>query len=223
MYRQLKLWEYQESSEATTQQPQLASQELSLPDGDVIIYPNLFDTTKSDKLFSELYNNIRWRQDSIKFYGKTVPLPRLTAWYGDNGKSYIYSGIKMNPEPWTSSLLEIKSQIELLSNVQYNSVLLNLYRDGKDSVSWHSDDEPELGKNPVIGSVSFGETRRFMFRHKYKKYVSQEINLTHGSFLIMKGTTQEFWQHQVPKTSKLVKPRINLTFRVIFTNTSDNP
>ncbi|MBD2530026.1 alpha-ketoglutarate-dependent dioxygenase AlkB [Nostoc flagelliforme FACHB-838] len=219
MYKQLNLWENGETLEPATVQSQITPQNLILPDGDLVIYPNLFDTTESDQLFYELYNNTHWRQDAIKLYGKSIPLPRLTAWYGDRGTSYTYSGIEMNPEPWTSILLQIKSKIEPLSNVKFNSVLLNLYRDGKDGVSWHSDDEPELGNNTVIGSVSFGDTRRFMFRHKSKKYASQEVNLTHGSFLLMRGTTQQFWQHQIPKTSKPVKPRINLTFRVIITST----
>ena len=121
----------------------------------------------------------------------------------------------MEPQRWTTTLIKIKSQIEDVTNTTFNSVLLNLYRDGKDSVVWHSDDEPELGKNPEIGSVSFGATRRFMFRHKFKKELKFEIELTHGSFLLMKGVTQHFWQHQIPKTNKLIQPRINLTFRKV--------
>jgi len=217
MYKQLNLWEDQEDLETAITQAKLISNKLPLPDGDVVVYPKFFDLEKSDQLFSDLYNNTLWRQDSIKFYGKSIPLPRLTAWYGDNGKAYTYSGIEMNPEPWTPTLLSIKSKIESLADVEFNSVLLNLYRSGKDSVSWHSDDEPELGKNPVIGSVSFGDTRRFMFRRKGQKDGRKvEIDLTHGSLLIMKGKTQYFWQHQIPKTSKIVQPRINLTFRVII-------
>lgn len=188
-----------------------------MDNADVIIYRHLFYKEESDQLFYELYNNTNWRQDSISFYGKSIPLPRLTAWYGNSGKSYTYSGIEMEPEHWTPNLLKIKSKIEILADVEFNSVLLNLYRSGKDSVSWHSDDEAELGKNPVIASVSFGDTRRFMFREKNQKDARKiEIELDHGSFLIMRGETQHFWQHQVPKTSKPVNPRINLTFRVII-------
>lgn len=217
MYKQLNLWEYQEDLGSTKTQEKLISKKLPIPDGDVVVYPNLFDREESNQLFSDLYNNTPWRQDSITFYGKTIPLPRLTAWYGDSGKSYTYSGIEMNPEPWNPTLLRIKSKIESLANVKFNSVLLNLYRSGKDSVSWHSDDEPELGKNPVIASLSFGDTRRFMFRRKDQKDGRKiEVDLTNGSALIMKGTTQHFWQHQIPKTSKPVKQRINLTFRVII-------
>ncbi|MDM9379269.1 alpha-ketoglutarate-dependent dioxygenase AlkB [Chlorogloeopsis sp. ULAP01] len=188
---------------------------LSMPDADVIFYRNFYNQQESDELFQTLFNEIKWRQDKMKIYGKEVNLPRKTAWYGDKNKSYTFSGIHLQPEPWTPRLLQVKEKLEKIAKVQFNSVLLNLYRDGNDGISWHTDAETELGKNPVIGSVSFGGTRRFMFRHKYNKELKAEIELTHGSFLLMAGTTQHFWQHQIPKTSKNVQPRINLTFRVI--------
>jgi alkylated DNA repair dioxygenase AlkB len=189
---------------------------LEMPDAEVRLYPGLFGVEESDRLYQELNQTILWQQDQIKIFGKTVPLPRLTAWYGEPGKSYTYSGIQMTPYEWTRSLVEIKSRIEPLAGVEFNSVLLNLYRTGQDSVAWHSDDEPELGENPVIGSVSFGGTRRFALKHKYRKELSKvEVDLTHGSFLLMAGSTQHFWQHQIAKTTKKVQPRINLTFRVI--------
>ncbi len=215
MYKQKGLWDKLENSEKTPKTSQPIADSLSMPEGDIVIYQTLFDEKESNQLFSNLYNDPNWKQEYIKMYGNSVPIPRLTAWYGDSGKSYTYSKIAMNPQPWTPTLLEIKSKIEVLSGVEFNSVLLNLYRSGSDSVAWHSDDEPELGENPVIGSVSFGGTRRFMFRHKYKKELKKEVNLAHGTFLLMKGSTQHFWQHQIPKTAKLVEPRINLTFRVI--------
>ena len=215
MYKEISLWDTPENLGLTEATSQPIPELLSMPDGDVVIYQTWFKQKESNQLFSDLYNNTNWKQEYIKFYGKPVPIPRLTAWYGDSGKSYTYSKIAMNPEPWTSALLKIKVRIEALSGVQFNSVLLNLYRSGSDSVAWHSDDEPELGNNPVIGSVSFGGTRRFVFRHKYKKELKKAVDLAHGSFLIMKGSTQHFWQHQVPKTAKPVEPRINLTFRVI--------
>jgi alkylated DNA repair dioxygenase AlkB len=218
MYNQLNLFSPNHKSlERTTNGKNLIREPILMDNADVIIYRHLFYKEESDQLFYELYNNTNWRQDSISFYGKSIPLPRLTAWYGNSGKSYTYSGIEMEPEHWTPNLLKIKSKIEILADVEFNSVLLNLYRSGKDSVSWHSDDEAELGKNPVIASVSFGDTRRFMFREKNQKDARKiEIELDHGSFLIMRGETQHFWQHQVPKTSKPVNPRINLTFRVII-------
>jgi alkylated DNA repair dioxygenase AlkB len=175
----------------------------------------LFNASDSAAFFTELYHAIDWRQDSITVYGQRVPLPRLTAWYGDAGTTYSYSGITMQPQPWTPALWQIKQAIQPLAGVEFNSVLLNLYRDGNDSVGWHSDDEPELGENPVIGSVSFGAERRFQLRHKMNHAWKQEITLNSGSLLLMQGTTQHFWQHQVPKTAKPVSARINLTFRVI--------
>lgn len=193
----------------------LVKEALSIPDAEVTFYRNFYNQRESDELFQTLCNEINWRQDKIKLYGKEVNLPRQTAWYGDKGKSYTFSGIHLDPEPWTLRLLQIKEQIERVAKVSFNSVLLNLYRDGNDGISWHTDAEPELGKNPVIASVSLGGTRRFMFRHKQNKDLKAEVELTHGSFLLMAGATQHFWQHQIPKTSKLVEPRINLTFRVI--------
>jgi alkylated DNA repair dioxygenase AlkB len=188
---------------------------LSLPNADIILYPSVFDKPESDRLLAELTQTIQWRQDWITIYGRSLPQPRLTAWYGDPGKSYTYSGITMNPAPWTPTLLTLKAKVDALAGVTFNSVLLNLYRDGTDSMGWHSDDEPELGTNPVIGSLSLGETRRFMLRHRFEKGLKHQLELTSGSFLLMRGTTQRYWQHQVPKTRRSVLPRINLTFRVI--------
>ena len=191
--------------------------EIITIDGYVSLYENLFTPKQSQDLFSELFQHIPWQQDNIKRFGQSIPLPRLTAWYGDAGKSYTYSGITMNPLIWTRPLLTIKNKIEKITQHQFNSVLLNQYRHGKDSVAWHSDDEPELGKEPIIASVSFGETRQFMLKHKFKAEIKPiTLNLTSGSLLLMKGKTQECWLHQVPKTRNEVEPRINLTFRTIF-------
>ncbi|MFN6476613.1 alpha-ketoglutarate-dependent dioxygenase AlkB [Nostoc sp. DedQUE07] len=188
---------------------------LSMQDADVSFYRNFFNQQDSDELFQTLFNEIQWRQDKMKIYGKEVNLPRKTAWYGDRNMSYKFSGIHLDPEPWIPTLLQVKEKVDKVAKVKFNSVLLNLYRDGKDGISWHTDAEPELGNNPVIGSVSFGGARRFMFRHKHNQDLKAEIELIHGSFLLMAGATQHFWQHQIPKTSKQVQPRINLTFRVI--------
>jgi alkylated DNA repair dioxygenase AlkB len=190
---------------------------LSMVDADVIFYRDYFCKEESDKLLHELLRGIEWKQDSIKYYGKEMDLPRLTAWYGDFDTSYTYSNIAMKSSEWTPTLLYVKEKVEEVAGVEFNSVLLNLYRNGKDSVSWHRDNEPELGKNPVIASVSFGDKRRFQFKHISKKELGRvDVDLTHGSLLIMKGSTQEFWLHQIPKTSKLVNPRVNLTFRRIL-------
>lgn len=193
----------------------LCQEVISHFDSDVMLYRHCFSLEDSDRLYSQLYDSIHWRQDSAKFFGKTHALPRLTAWYGERGKSYSYSGIRMEPEPWTAPLLEVKARVEQIIPQRFNSVLLNLYRHGQDSMGWHSDDEPSLGSNPAIASVSFGGTRRFRLRHRFQKETTVTLELDHGSLLIMSGPTQHYWQHQVPKTSKPVSPRINLTFRVI--------
>jgi alkylated DNA repair dioxygenase AlkB len=191
-------------------------QTLISKDGEVILYPNFFTFPESKDLLSQLETKILWRQDYIKIHGKTLAMPRLTAFYGDKDITYTYSRITMKAEAWIPELLAIKKRIEVIAKVNFNSVLLNLYRTGKDSMSWHSDDEPELGKNPIIASVSLGETRRFMLKHKYQKDLpSLSVDLTSGSFLLMQGNTQHFWQHQIPKSQKSLGKRINLTFRII--------
>jgi alkylated DNA repair dioxygenase AlkB len=185
-----------------------------IENGEYLFFPDFFSKSESDLFLQKLKNEIEWKQESMNMYGKKVHFPRLTAWYGDNDKPYSFSGITLQPKIWTKELLEIKAKIEPLTNVQFNSVLLNRYRSGNDSISWHTDAEKELGQNPVIASVNFGATRKFQLRHINTKE-KVEIELTHGSLLIMKGELQHFWQHQVPKTSKFVNERINLTFRVI--------
>lgn len=190
-------------------------QKLDMIDAEVYFYRDFFSKKEADNYFRILKNEIKWQQDFIKFYGKEMLIPRLTAWYGETDKPYTYSGIPMKPHPWSKELMEIKERIEKEAKVTFTSVLLNQYRTGKDSVSWHSDDEKELGRNPVIGSVSFGEERPFHFKHKEDKNLKEKILLTHGSFLLMGGETQHHWKHQIPKTSREILPRINLTFRVI--------
>jgi alkylated DNA repair dioxygenase AlkB len=184
-------------------------------DGLAFFYPGFFSKNESESLYKSLLNTIVWQQDHIKMFGKRLDLPRLTAWYGDLNKTYTYSGIPMNPKIWTPALLDIKSRVEEVAQVEFSSVLLNLYRNGQDSVSWHSDDEPELGNNPVIGSVSFGATRRFRMRHIHDKSLVKEVALSDGSFLLMLGETQHYWEHEIPKSAKVTEARINLTFRVI--------
>ncbi len=188
---------------------------LNMPDADVVYFPIFFDRISSNNLFEVLLNLIAWQQDYITVFGKTYPQPRLTALYANNNNTYSYSGITMNPKNFTKELLLIKEKVETVCKVKFTTCLLNQYRDGQDSNGWHSDNEKELGSNPVIASVSFGEERWFHFKHRTNKNLKQKILLQHGSLLIMKGTTQEFWLHQIPKSKKVTKPRINLTFRVI--------
>ncbi|GFE72289.1 alpha-ketoglutarate-dependent dioxygenase AlkB [Chroococcus sp. FPU101] len=191
-------------------------EQLLIEQGEIIYYSNFFDQPTSDFLYQELEKKIKWSQEYFKIYGKSIALPRLTAWYGEPEKRYTYSNIEMNPHPWIEPLLFMKKEIELVAKVKFNSVLLNFYRDGNDGVAWHSDDEKELGESPVIGSVSLGGIRRFMLKPKNKESNQKyEIELADGSFLLMSGETQKYWLHQIPKTKKQVKPRINLTFRII--------
>jgi len=189
---------------------------IALPDAEITLVESFWDREWSDRAFAQLLAETHWRQESAWLFSQSIPLPRLTAWYGDVGKSYTYSGIEMQPESWTDLLLEIKAAVDAIAQVKFNSVLLNLYRDGTDGVGWHSDAEPSLGRNPVIASVSFGATRRFSLKHKQRRDLQPvHLNLTHGSVLIMQGKTQHGWQHQVPKTTKPVGQRLNLTFRII--------
>lgn len=190
-------------------------QEFAISDADVVLYSDFFGVQESDRYFQDLRNTIHWRQDKIKLFGKEYDQPRLVAWYADAGKTYTYSNISMQPEAWTSSLISIKHRIEESVELSFNSVLINYYRHGRDSMSWHSDDEPELGQNPAIASVSFGAERVLHFRHKLTQD-KVKIRLPHGSLLIMQGATQHFWQHQIPKTTKAIAPRMNLTFRWIL-------
>lgn len=148
-------------------------------------------------------------------FGRRQQIPRLTAWFGDRLKDYTYSGITMTPNPWTDLLAEIRDRTGALAGTHFSSVLLNLYRDGRDSVAWHADDEPELGPEPIIGSVSLGATRRFHLRPRDRSSETVSVDLEHGDVLVMRGPMQHSWQHQVPKTAKTVGPRINLTFRQI--------
>jgi len=188
---------------------------IKINDAELLYHPNFFNKVESDRIFKSLMETIEWKQDKINMYGRELPLPRLSAWYGENNKPYTYSGITLNPLPWTNELLKIKEKIEAEANVKFSSVLLNRYRDGQDYVGWHTDAEKELGRNPVIGSVNFGATRKFQLRRIDDHQEKFELELKHGTFLVMQGSTQHFWQHQVPKTTTKIGERINLTFRVI--------
>lgn len=189
---------------------------LELRDADVTFFERFFSPENSAVYFERLKKDTAWRQDKITFYGREMNLPRRTAWYGAAGKRYVFSGIAFEPLPFTETLLEIKRAVEERSKATFNCVLLNFYRDGKDGIAPHADDEPELGIDPAIGSVSFGGARRFILRHKTERQLKTEILLTDGSYLLMKGKTQTFWRHSIPKTAKRVDERINLTFRTII-------
>ncbi|MFT6371178.1 MAG: alkylated DNA repair dioxygenase AlkB [Maribacter sp.] len=190
-------------------------QHLNLPDSSITYYPNFMDIVIADDYFTLLKNNIAWQQDDIKVFGKVYAQPRLTALYANNNKPYSYSNLTMKPHQFTKELQDIKEKIEVLSKCSFTTCLLNLYRDGKDSNGWHADNEKELGQNPVIASISLGTPRYFHIKHNTMVDAKHKMLLGHGSLLLMMGETQHFWKHQIPKTSKPIGERINLTFRVV--------
>jgi alkylated DNA repair dioxygenase AlkB len=172
-----------------------------------------FGEDESAALFAGLRTGIAWRQDAMRIAGKSIDLPRLTAWYGDPGTEHTYSGILNVPEPWTPELAAIKARLEAATGAPYNAVLLNLYRGGADSMGWHADDEREI--SPTIASVSLGAARTFQFRRKAPPRDVISMRLTSGSLLLMSGSTQQLWQHRVPKEPAQGE-RINLTFRCVL-------
>jgi alkylated DNA repair dioxygenase AlkB len=186
-----------------------------MADAEVLLFANLFSAQESQRLLDELRLEISWKQEFIRLYGKVHALPRLTAWYGEPDATYSYSGIENKALPWTPTLTEIRHRIERVSHARFNSVLLNLYRDGMDSMAWHADDEPELGANPAIGSVSFGASRPLLMKHRTEKSRKQTVVLDNGSFLLMKGSTQHYWLHSIAKSRRPMGERINLTFRFV--------
>ncbi len=188
---------------------------LQLPDADIVYFPSFFASDVATDLYLDLLREIPWQQDNIKVFGKEHVQPRLTALFGNDAKPYSYSNITMQPKPWNLLLQKIKYHVESVAEINFTTVLLNYYRDGKDSNGWHADNEKELGLNPTIASVSLGSERMFQLKHNTDRSLRQNILLENGSLLIMKGATQHHWKHQIPKTSKPIGGRINLTFRVI--------
>lgn len=191
---------------------------LPLADAEVHYFPAFIDSSQADRLFETLKKETPWQQDPITIFGKTYPQPRLTALYGTNEETYTYSGITMKPHPFMPIHLDLLEKLQIVCDAPFTTVLMNLYRDGQDSNGWHSDDEKELGKNPVIASISLGAERVFHFKHKKRKEERYRLTLKHGSLLLMQGMTQHYWHHQLPKSKRIQKPRINLTFRRIEIN-----
>lgn len=175
---------------------------------------SFISSEQADTLFAELLNTVAWQQDEITVYGKRHLTPRLSCWMGEAWMSYTYSNHTMQPNAWQYLPKQIKQMVEVYTGESFNSVLLNYYRDGQDSNGWHADDEPELGTNPVIASVSLGAGRDFLLRHKRDYSIKHKLHLEHGSLLMMQGCTQEHWQHHLPKRAQ-AGARINLTFRKI--------
>ena len=191
---------------------------LDLGDGCLSLFAQAFDRSSADALLDSLLQGIAWRQDSLWIGGREVAVPRLQCWMGDRGSVYGYSGMRLEPSPWQAPVRQIKARVEALCQTQFNSVLLNLYRHGQDSVSWHADDEAELGPAPLIASCSFGAEREFQLKPRQRKNLAtRRLTLPHGSLLLMEKGIQNKWLHQIPKVRGLTEPRINLTFRNILT------
>ncbi|SHG46639.1 alpha-ketoglutarate-dependent dioxygenase AlkB family protein [Winogradskyella jejuensis] len=193
-------------------------QVLQLPGAELVYYPNFCAKPEADLLFNSLKTSTNWQEDDIKLFGKVYKQPRLTALYGESNKPYSYSSITMYPQSFPENIKSLKTKIETISQEKFNTVLLNLYRDGNDSNGWHADNEKELGKHPVIASLTLGEERPFHFKHRRIKEQRHKIILEHGSLLIMKAPMQEHWLHQIAKTKRKIGERINLTFRNIINN-----
>lgn len=186
-----------------------------LPNAELRFIPDWLDVATADRWLAGLLAETRWQQPQVFLHGRYHPVPRLLAWYGDAEAGYRYSGLIHQPLPWTPLLAEIRLQVQAAVGQRLNGVLLNYYRDGQDSMGWHSDDEPELGANPLIASLNLGGTRRFDLRRNGQTRIEHSLELGHGSLLVMAGATQHYWQHQVAKTRKACAPRLNLTFRLI--------
>lgn len=189
--------------------------ELQFENARIDYYPNFFDSEKATQLFNEILSVTPWQQDEITIFGKTHNQPRLTAFYANNTIPLKYSNITMIPLLFNECLLAIKTKIETEINFEFSSCLINLYRNGNDSNGWHADNEKQLGKNPIIASLSLGAERYFLLKHRTIAGLKHKILLEHGSLMVMKEETQHYWLHQIPKTKKQVGKRINLTFRLL--------
>lgn len=188
---------------------------LAPRDGLLFWLPGFYRQTLADAYFERLHRQLHWQGEQLFIYGRWIAVPRLMAWYGDPGANYRYSGVDHQPLPWTADLQALRQDMQAACGQTFNSVLANLYRDGRDSMGCHADDEKELGPNPLIASLSFGDSRLLRFRHPASGD-KLDIELGHGDLLIMAGQLQHHWRHELPKTRRAKQPRINLTFRRIF-------
>ena len=187
----------------------------TLPDARLIFTPAWLPRGEADALMAGLQETIAWERHRIRLFGREHDVPRLSCWIGDPGASYRYSGASFTPRPWPPLLANMRARLEAELDVPFNSVLANLYRDGRDCMGWHSDDEPELGPAPVIASLSLGGERRFVLKHRRDPAIRHVLVLPHGSLLVMAGATQRHYRHALPRTARAATPRINLTFRRI--------
>jgi alkylated DNA repair dioxygenase AlkB len=189
---------------------------LQLAGADVVYDANAFAPPRADALLAALSREIPWEQHRLNLFGREVASPRLSCWIGDPDATYTYSRTRFEPRAWTPTLASLRDELATRFDLHFNSVLANLYRDGHDSMGWHSDAEPELGDEPVIASLSFGAPRRFRFRSRETRKVAVAIELAHGSLLVMRGGTQRLYQHDLPRCAGCSGVRVNLTFRRIF-------
>lgn len=185
-------------------------------DGEALYYGRIMPANEAATYAQTLLNTIHWKNDEAVIFGRHIITKRKVAWYGDSDYAYTYSNTTKQALPWTPELKTLKNLVENLSGVSFNSCLLNLYHDGNEGMAWHSDDEKSLGKNTAIASISFGADRKFAFKHKVTQQ-SVSLMLQSGSLLMMQGTTQTHWLHALPKSKRVVQPRINLTFRTMIT------
>lgn len=190
---------------------------LNLPGAEILLHPTFLSPAEADELFAHLLTEIPWQQREVFVWGRWRRQPRLVSWHGDPGTAYSYSGITLEPAPWTPTLQGLRERVEGATGTPFNSVLLNLYRDHNDGMGWHSDDEPELGRSPTIASVSLGEERDFLLQPRRDAGLRrQQVRLAHGSLLIMAGETQHNWRHAIAKQRRPLGQRINLTFRRVL-------
>lgn len=198
------------------EQPVYGDQVNLLPQpSEALFYPSFFSPPESGRYLQYFMEDTPWIQEPVKMFGKLLLQPRLTAFFGDTGLTYTYSGLTVRAEQWTIPLLEIKRKIEEKCEDTFNTCLLNYYRDGKDYMGWHRDNEHVLGQYPVIASVSFGAQRLFQFRNYKEQVPVISLELENGSLLLMKRATQQLWEHRLPKITLPAGPRINLTFRSV--------
>ena len=187
-----------------------------LPGAELRFAPGWLAATEADALLAALRGEIHWETHRIRLFGREVDSPRLSCWIGDEGTAYTYSGARFQPHPWPAALLAIRRRLANDLDGAFNSVLANRYRDGRDCMGWHSDNESALGPHPLIASLSLGATRRFVLKHRHDSSRKLELELPHGSLLVMGGDTQRNYRHALPRTTRPVDERINLTFRRIL-------
>lgn len=194
--------------------------DLPLADASLQMDAGWLPASRADALMAELREGLDWEVHRIRMFGRMVDSPRLSSWIGDQGAGYVYSGTRFEPRSWHPALLQLRQELQSLLGVEFNSVLANRYRDGRDAMGWHSDDERELGARPVIASISLGATRRFALKHRRDPGRKMAMDLPHGSLLVMRGDTQANYRHALPRTARAMSDRINLTFRRIDAGSS---